>query len=82
MFDDSKTILSLAYRPRMVKGGSEVKKDHGGREDNRADNESGIPMAHRMNDEKWRSDKRTGQPYAVADTVGDLFALGLHLLSV
>ena len=51
-------------------------------EDNRADNESGIPMAHRMNDEKWRSDERAEQPYAVTDTVGDLFALGRHLLKI
>jgi hypothetical protein len=58
----------------MVERGGKIKKDHGGGEDNRADNESGIPMAHRMNDEKWRSDERAEQPYAVADTVGDLFA--------
>lgn len=45
-------------------------------------NESGIPMAHRMNDEKWQFDERADQPYAVADTVGDLFALGLPLLWV
>lgn len=45
-------------------------------------NESGIPMAHRMNDEKWQFDERGDQPYAVADTVGDLFALGLPLLWV
>jgi len=64
----------------MVERGGKVKKDHGCGEDNRADNESGIPMTHRMNDEKWRSDERADQPYAVADTVGDLFALGLHLL--
>jgi hypothetical protein len=82
MLDDSKTVFDLANWPRMVERGGEVKKNHGGGEDNRADHESSIPMARCMSDEKGRSDERAEQPYAVADTVGDLFASGLHLLKI
>jgi hypothetical protein len=35
-----------------------------------------------MHDEKRRSDERTDQPNAVADAVGDFFALGLPATGV
>lgn len=82
MLDDSKTALDLANGPCMVERGGEVKKNHRGGEDNRADNGSTFPMAHCMSDEKGRSDERAKQTYAVTDTIGDLFALGLHLLTI
>jgi hypothetical protein len=35
-----------------------------------------------MHDEKWRSDQRAEQPCAVADAVGDFFALRLNTIRV
>jgi hypothetical protein len=33
-----------------------------------------------MHDENWRSDQRTDKPGAVADAVGDFFALRLNTI--
>jgi len=77
MLDDPKRALDHACWPRMLERGGKIKKDHGSGEDTRAGNESGIPVPHGMHDENWRSDERTDQPYAVADAVGDFFALRL-----
>jgi len=82
MLDDPKAALGLAYWPRMVECRGKIKKDHGRGENTRADNESGIPLPYCMDDEKWRSDERADQPYAVADAVGDFFALRLPVLGV
>ena len=82
MLDDPKTALGLAYWPCMVERGCKIKKDHGHRENTRTDNESGIPLPYCMHNEKWRSDERADQPYAVADAVGDFFALRLPVLGV
>jgi hypothetical protein len=35
-----------------------------------------------MHDEKWRSDQRADKPCAVADAVGDFFALRLNTIRV
>jgi hypothetical protein len=66
----------------MVKRGGKIKKNHGHGENIRTDNESGIPVPYCMHDEKWRSDQRAFKSGAVADAVGDFFALRLNTLRV
>jgi hypothetical protein len=82
MLDDPKTAFDFADWPRMVECRGKIKKNHGGGENTRTDNESGIPVPCCMHDEKWRSDQRAYKPCAMADAVGDFFALRLNTIRV
>ena len=77
MLDDPKTAFNFADWPRMVECRGKIEKNHGRGENTRSNNESGIPVSYCMLDEIWRSDQGGKHPYAVADAVGDFFALRL-----
>src|SRR5487761_2057001 len=57
----------------MVEGGRKVERDHGGGENDGADQISGISKLQRMQDQEWRARHGCDCPCAVADAVGDLF---------
>lgn len=73
MLESPKNQLGFACWKGVVEGGGKVEEYRGRREEACADQESSVPVARCVHDEKWACDECSDQRYAVADAVRYFF---------
>ncbi len=80
MLKDAKQALGFAYRQRVVKGRSKVKKYSRGGEEARTNDNPDVSMPCRLCDEKGSSDECRDETDPMANAVRNFFPLRLITL--